>query len=330
MEYMTAQKAAELWGLSLRQVQQLCVTGRVEGARKFGGAWAIPADTDKPEDLRRTKKETPSQPEAALNNISGLTLLPLMNTPFRPGQCRATVEAMEVPLRDIAWAEYHYFSGHPEEAAKAAGQYLTSPNPGLRLSACLLYAYANLSIHQIQHARFALDEVKKALAAGTETAPELRAAGAFVAASSAVLLHLPLPRTLPSIKEFLPLLPTGLRAFALYVKAHYLYLQKDYAQSLGIVETTLAMGAEQYPIPAIYLHLMAVMDYMSLKKMDQAQEHLLAAWTIARPDDLIEGFGEHHGLLGAMLETVIKPNWPEDFKRIIHHLSLFLGLAAHP
>ena len=34
-----------------------------------------------------------------------------------------------------------------------------------------------------------------------------RAAGAFVAATSSVLLHLPLPRSLPSVKEFLPLLP---------------------------------------------------------------------------------------------------------------------------
>lgn len=317
MEYMTAQEAAERWGLSLRQVQQLCVTGRVEGARKFGGAWAIPADTGKPKDLRRTKNETPVQPVSALNGTTGLTLLPLMNTPFQPGQCRAAVEALEGPLRDIAWAEYHYFTGHPEEAAKAAGRYLTSSDPGLKLSACLLYAYANLSVHQIQHARFALDEVKSFLAAGAETEPCLRAAGGFVAAASAVLLHLPLPKTLPSIQEFLPLLPTGLRAFALYVKAHYLYLQKDYAQSLGIVETALAMDAEQYPVPAIYLHLMAVMDYMSLKKPEQAQRHLLAAWTMAQPDDLIEGFGEHHGLLGAMLETVIKPNWPEDFKRII-------------
>ena len=317
MEYMTAQEAAERWGLSLRQVQQLCVTGRVEGARKFGGAWAIPADTGKPKDLRRTKNETPVQPVSALNGTTGLTLLPLMNTPFQPGQCRAAVEALEGPLQDIAWAEYHYFTGHPEEAAKAAGRYLTSSDPRLKLSACLLYAYANLSVHQIQHARFALDEVKSFLAAGAETEPCLRAAGGFVAAASAVLLHLPLPKTLPSTQEFLPLLPTGLRAFALYVKAHFLYLQKNYTQSLGIVETALAMGAEQYPIPAIYLHLMAVMDYMSLKKTEQAQGHLLAAWTIARPDDLIEGFGEHHGLLGAMLETVIKPNWPEDFKRII-------------
>ena len=77
------------------------------------------------------------------------------------------------------------------------------------------------------------------------------------------------------------------------------------------------MGAASYPIPAIYLHLIAVMDSMSMKQTGRAEAHLLAAWETARPDDLIEGFGEHHGLLGAMLEAVIKPKWPEDFKRII-------------
>ena len=85
----------------------------------------------------------------------------------------------------------------------------------------------------------------------------------------------------------------------------------------GVVEATLAMGAENYPIPAIYLHLVAVMDYMRLRRPESAQAHLLAAWDKARPDDLIEAFGEHHGLLGGMLEAVIKPGWPEDFRRII-------------
>ena len=75
----------------------------------------------------------------------------------------------------------------------------------------------------------------------------------------------------------MPLLPTGLRAFALYVQAHYLYLHQNYTQSIGIVESTLAMGAEQYPITAIYLHLMAVMDYMSMRQTETARNHLLAA-----------------------------------------------------
>ena len=77
------------------------------------------------------------------------------------------------------------------------------------------------------------------------------------------------------------------------------------------------MGASNYPIPTIYLHLAAVMDYMSLKQPERAKAHLLEAWAIAQPDDLIEGFGEHHGLLGGMLESVIKPQWPGDFKRVI-------------
>ena len=101
------------------------------------------------------------------------------------------------------------------------------------------------------------------------------------------------------------------------MQAHYTYLQEEYEKSIGLVDATLAMQTEVYPIPTIYLHLVAVMNYMSLKQPEQAQAHLLAAWELARPDDLIEGFGEHHGLLGGMLEAVIKKDWPEDFKRII-------------
>lgn len=84
-------------------------------------------------------------------------LMPLMNTPFSLGHCRETVEAMAAgPKRDIALAEYHYFSGQPEQAALETESYLTSPHIGARLSACLLYAYANLSLGRIQQARFAL------------------------------------------------------------------------------------------------------------------------------------------------------------------------------
>lgn len=315
MEYLTAQETAEKWNLSPRMVQQFCTTGRIPGARKFGKSWAIPADAEKPRDPRLAPKQEGASAATLLNHAN---LMPLMNTPFRPGECLAAVEVMEAGLqRDIAQAEYYYFTGRPEEAARAAEACLTSPDTGARLSACLLYAYANLSIGEIQRARFALGELNASLAGAGELVPQFQAAAAFVTSAGAVLLHLPLPEELPEGERFLPLLPPGLRAFALYVKAHYLYLKGEYAHSAGTVEATLSMGASSYPVPAIYLHLIAVMDYMSLKKTKRAEAHLLTAWEIARPDDLIEGFGEHHGLLGAMLEAVIKPNWPEDFKRII-------------
>lgn len=58
------------------------------------------------------------------------------------------------PKKDIAVAEYHYFIGHPNEAAQETEMYLTCTDPELRLSACLIYAYSNLSIGQIQQARY--------------------------------------------------------------------------------------------------------------------------------------------------------------------------------
>ena len=50
-----------------------------------------------------------------------------------------------------------------------------------------------------------------------------------------------------------------------------------------MVEATLAMGASAYPISAIYLHLVAVMNYMSMKQTGRAQAHLLAAWKLPGP-----------------------------------------------
>ena len=317
MEYLSVRETAEKWNISARMVQQFCAQGRVPGARKLGKFWAIPALAEKPQDPRLVHQGGAKIPPPG-GVLDHANLMPLMNTPFPPGRCLATVEAMAAgPQRDIARAEYHYFTGEPEAAAKEAAPYLTSPDMAARLSACLIYAYANLSIGEIRRARFALGELNASLTAAGQQSPQFRAAAAFVAAAGAVLLHLPLPEGLPPTSEFLPLLPPGLRAFALYVQAHHLYLQGGYGSSAGMVEATLAMGAERYPIPAIYLHLVAVMDYMSLKQTDQAREHLLAAWALARPDDLIEGLGEHHGLLGGMLEAAIKPKWPEDFKRII-------------
>lgn len=323
MEYITVREAAQQWNLSQRLIQQYCTDGRIEGAKKFGGAWAIPADAQRPTDPRSVRKEVGARkpvPEAVPEYTpSPLILMPLLNGAFEPGHCLEYVEGIQdARLRDIALAEYYYFSGRAEEAARTAELYLSHPDPTLRLSACLLYAYSNLSNGQIQRVRYALAEVRNTLASADEnTPPPLRASAVFIVATAAVLLHLPLPEEVGSLQEQIRLLPPGLRMFALYVEAHRTYLQGDYGKSAGIVETALAMQTEVYPIPTIYLHLAAVMDYMSLKQPEKAQTHLLAAWALAQPDDLIEGLGEHHGLLGGMLEAVLKKDWPEDFKRII-------------
>lgn len=57
LEYITADIAAGNWGISKRRVQVLCAEGRVLGAIKHGGVWAIPMSATKPEALKPGKRE---------------------------------------------------------------------------------------------------------------------------------------------------------------------------------------------------------------------------------------------------------------------------------
>ena len=55
MDYITVREAAEKWGVSERRINQYCAEGRIPGAERFGGAWAIPAGAEKPGDPRKRK-----------------------------------------------------------------------------------------------------------------------------------------------------------------------------------------------------------------------------------------------------------------------------------
>ena len=62
MDYMTPKQAGELWGVTERRVQVLCVSGRVKGAERLGGkVWLIPKDTQKPIDGRTKQAKTEKQ-----------------------------------------------------------------------------------------------------------------------------------------------------------------------------------------------------------------------------------------------------------------------------
>lgn len=145
VEYMTVKDAAQRWNVTERLVQRLCAEGRVDGAVKFGRSWSIPVSARKPDDSRRAD----SAPQAAMprprrvpGSLAGL--MPLMNTPFASGTCAEFVDSLAPgPRRDIAQAEFYYFSGRPQEAVAAATHYLVSEDFDTRLSACLICAYAN-------------------------------------------------------------------------------------------------------------------------------------------------------------------------------------------
>lgn len=239
--------------------------------------------------------------------------MPLLNTLFQPGQCRAVIAAMpQGPRRDIAMAEYCYFSGQAEKAVRKAELYLTYPDWDARLSACLIYAYANLTLGQIQQTRVALTELQTTLTR-VMTNGNQGAAAAFVSAAAAP----PLTGTDAARR--------GISAPAAARAEGFCFVC---AGTLSLSERGLCPqcrngggGADHGGESLSHIsHLSALSGGYGLHEPEAdelAKEHLLEAWRLARPDDLIEGFGEHHGLLGGMLEAVIKPGWPRDFERII-------------
>lgn len=52
VEYITIKEAADKWNLSVRRVQCICMEGKIKGVKKFGHAWAIPENAEKPKDNR--------------------------------------------------------------------------------------------------------------------------------------------------------------------------------------------------------------------------------------------------------------------------------------
>lgn len=55
MEFITAQAAADKWGITRRRVQILCANRRISGATKIANLWVLPKQAEKPVDARKSK-----------------------------------------------------------------------------------------------------------------------------------------------------------------------------------------------------------------------------------------------------------------------------------
>ena len=61
-QYLSAQAVSDLWGVTKRRVQNLCVNNRIPGAFRIGNMWAIPADAVKPKDARVREHDEINEP----------------------------------------------------------------------------------------------------------------------------------------------------------------------------------------------------------------------------------------------------------------------------
>ena len=137
-----------------------------------------------------------------------------------------------------------------------------------------------------------------------------------------VLMHLPTDK-LPPLRDFLPYLPAGLRAYGIYVLAHNAYLHEEYANALGLCQSVFLMLDGCYPIAMEYLYCVIIMSLVNQKKENEARDVLMTAWNMAKADGFLEPFIEHHGLMLGQIEACIKPTEPELYKQLSQAVIAF-------
>lgn len=64
--YITAQEAAEKWGVTPRQVQMLCKENRIAGAMRMSRIWVIPENAEKPTNTRRVIVKTDVRSDSSI------------------------------------------------------------------------------------------------------------------------------------------------------------------------------------------------------------------------------------------------------------------------
>lgn len=212
-------------------------------------------------------------------------VLPLLNSSFEPGRAREVVEGfVDVDLRNIARAELFYFTGQAEECCEITRRYLSSRVIELKLSACILYGYSNLSLGNVAAAKRGMEGIQSCvkIAMKKKVPKDVYASCLLAGYVGAVLLHLP---------------TDGMPA--------------------------LFMAERSYPISMTYIHCMMAVCAINRKHKQEAQEEMLRSWELAKMDGFLEPFIEHHGLLRGLIEACIRNRDPEAYQRITEGVISF-------
>ncbi len=322
MQYINISQAAEKWNLTHRRVQDLCKSGVILGAIRFGRAWMIPADAPKPIDGRtRQAKEKPSVkngefliPAPRLNPL--LIQSDLYGIPGTADQVVASFSDYPGTQRFMQ-DQLDYLRGNLEKVykdnqffIKAYPSFNTSISAGIMLSRCAMYR-GDLQLWQ--KARQHIFDIR------CKDENERQTIAFWLAVMDSALHdtdEFPEWFTLGQF-DYLPA-DSYCVARVFYVKymfivAHDLAAGKisfKNVRGLGlmrtlpyIIEPMLSQAKiEQTLIPEIYLHLMAATVYHNLGEEDQAILHIDTAINLSLPDALVSPLVEYRSGLDSLLD----------------------------
>lgn len=316
MQFENAKQAAERMNVTVRAVQKWAKEGRLPGSYFDNRIWWIPKNITEP------LKKSEVKPVVEIKRYQ----LPLLRSSFDVGSAREFIDSIpDSDDRNIALAEYYYYTGQAEKAAELLEPYINSEDDSLRYSANVMCTFANIFRGHIHLATFFSDNVSKQLEEGLKNeniSQEIKATAVLTAYIGKYLLNVSVP-DVPPLEEYLHFLPNGIRLYGAYILAYKAYKDKNFERAIGICDTALAFCSSFYPIAAIYVLIVAAASFMGLKKPQLARQHFMIAWETAKQDGLIKLFGIHHNLLQGLTDQCLKADYPEDYKKIMKIVKEF-------
>ena len=320
MEKITAQQAAEKWGIALRRVQDHCKKGRIPGARLFGHNWMIPADAVRPLDGRsKAGKAAKEKTVAHKTLIRQAPFLDMTNLYTVPGSAEKVVESLaEHPEAQALFAaEIAYSRGEIDKVYEQA-QYLLSAHSGFYAvnAGGMLLALAAMwkgDIHLYRNAKIHIAEAP----AKSDTDRDIMSLS-LACIDSAV-------RDLSSYPEWFQrgqfeyLHPDSHAAAKVFYVKYLLVFAQEMAKGefnlpditgMGLMKTIPYIAeplisrvvAEKLVIPEIYLRLLVAVAYHQIGDDASAVKHVDKAIALALPDGLLGILAEHRRQFDYLLD----------------------------
>lgn len=315
MQYITAKQASEQWNLTVRRVQDLCRSGQISGAVRWGRDWMIPTDAHRPGDRRR-KKDT--------EQGTSLPLLPkknpaivMTNLYHTPGTSDAVIKSLcdRPEAASLFRAQIAYCQGDTHTAYALVSKLLEQPcchdlqmGCGIMLAMCAIYngdismwrqAKKSIQTAQCHHPKDqSLTDFWSAAVDSeiydTTAFPEWFARGCFD----------PLPvDSYPAVRYYY--------MKYLYVLCHEAAVGHRGERDSQSMMRMFPLIAEPFIsqnrkigalIPEIYLRLICASAYHDLGNDALAIEHLDIAISQALPDKLYMVLAEHRKQLDFLLD----------------------------
>jgi len=311
MKYMSAAEACERWGVSLRQVQRLLAGGRMPGAKKYGRAWMIPADAEKPMDLRREKKLPGQALCADLARMVAATAIPM------PGHNPdAILDALDGERLYLQYeGELAYLRGDFARTMRCFQR--TRGDDTARLRACPVAVAAAISLGDYRAYTEIETYLKRCMEENKGSSAAVFAEMALATAAVSVIA----PNMAPGwLREGdFSAFQAQVRPNALYLRAKYFQCIGQHETSLAVAQTALTLSASEGGItfPDIYLRMTCAVACFYLGRMDEAERWLLETLRLYLPHGFVTPFAEAVTALGGLVERCLEREFPDYYGPVL-------------